>query len=124
MALLETAVMIWSVDAPTVNRIAAYTGDWNATYAIRSAMDFMKPESDTLVPWRNAQSRNTPYGQAIAILTGIDSNLDASDCSNVIPDTKISINMPVMKQNTTIANVSAAALRRQKGPLGFNVKFL
>jgi hypothetical protein len=32
--------------------------------------------------------------------------------------------MPVMKQNTTIANVSAAALRRQKGPLGFNVKFL
>jgi hypothetical protein len=29
--------------------------------------------------------------------------------------------MPVIKQNTTIANVSAAALRKQKGPLGFNV---
>ena len=41
---------------------------------------------------------------------------DARDCSNVIPEIKISMNMPVIKQKITIANVSAAALRILNGP--------
>lgn len=41
---------------------------------------------------------------------------EANDCSNVIPEINISINMPVIKQKTTIANVSAAALRILNGP--------
>ncbi len=83
-------------------------------------MAFIVPEPDTFAPCLSAQSRKTPYGHAIAILTGIDSKRDASDCSNVMPDTNTSISMPETKQKTTIAKVSAAALRIQKGALGFN----
>jgi hypothetical protein len=68
-------------------------------------------DTTTLIQYPITES----YGQAMAMFTGIESVLDCKDCSKVIPDIKISISIPTTKLNTTIANVSAAAWRMQKG---------
>ncbi len=46
------------------------------------------------------------------MLTGIDSRREERDCWKLMPEINTSIAMPAIKQYTTSANVSAAALRQ------------